>query len=268
MIDHKNDLNIVAVVVNYNRFALLTELVAALHNQAFAFKKFLVIKIKMKNAGKYIRAIWSIIVALFIFNISTGASKKEKPIQSQTVTLTGDSAKSILFVGNSFTYTNNLPAIVERIGRDSGVEIKTEMIAYANYALEDHWNDGRLQILIASKKYDFVVVQQGPSSQSDGRAILLDYGARIKSLCLAHNIKLAFFMVWPAFANFNNFDGVIRNYTDAAVATNSLLCPVGKAWKEYFLASGDYSYYGPDMFHPSQKGSESAALIIFKTLFK
>lgn len=224
----------------------------------------------MKNTGKCIPAVWSIIVALLFFNITTGACKKAKPIQPPTVIVTvpSDSAKSILFVGNSLTYFNDLPNLVARIGRDSGIEIKTEMLTHGNYALEDHWNDGQMQQLIATKKYDFVVVQQGPSSQADGRAMLLDYGARIKNICTPHNTKLAFFMVWPAFSNFHTFDGVIKNYTDAAVATNSLLCPVGKAWKEYFLGTGDYSYYGSDMFHPSQKGSESAALIIFKTLFK
>jgi len=223
----------------------------------------------MKNISKYIPLTWRIIISLFFLNVITGACTKSKPVQAPAViTTTSDSAKKILFVGNSLTYYNDLPNLVARVGKDSGVEIKTEMLAFPNYALEDHWNDGAIQFLIANKKYDFVVVQQGPSSQADGRAMLLDYGARIKNICIPHNTKLAFFMVWPAFANFSTFDGVIKNYGDAAVATNSLLCPVGQVWKNHFLATGDYSYYGPDMFHPSQKGSENAALIIFKTLFK
>lgn len=175
--------------------------------------------------------------------------------------------KYVLFIGNSLTYTNDLPAVLTKIGKVKGLSITTKTVAYPNYALEDHWNDGQIQLLIASKKYDFVVVQQGPSSQSDGRTMLLDYGARIKALCIANNAKLAFFMVWPARANLHTFDGVIKNYTDAAAATGSLLCPVGKVWKEHFSATGDYSYYGPDMFHPSEKGTESAAQIIYATLF-
>jgi hypothetical protein len=223
----------------------------------------------MKNISKYISPTWGIVVAFFFLNVTTGACKKTKPVQPPTVIITtSDSAKKILFVGNSLTYYNDLPSLVAKVGKDRGVEIKTDMIAYPNYALEDHWNDGAMQTLIATKKYDFVVVQQGPSSQADGRAMLLDYGARIKSLCITHNAKLAFFMVWPAFANYSTFDGVIKNYGDAAAATSSLLCPVGKLWKDHFQATGDYSYYGPDMFHPSLKGSENAALIIFKTLFK
>jgi hypothetical protein len=222
----------------------------------------------MKAINKQVLSGLWIIAGFTFLNMAAGACQKASPPESEPVIVYSDSAKKVLFVGNSLTYYNDLPELVEKIGRDSGVEIKTEMVAYGNYALEDHWNDGAIQTLIAGKKYDFVVVQQGPSSQADGRVMLLDYGARIKNICTPHNTKLAFYMVWPARSNFDTFDGVVKNYTDAAAATNSLLCPVGQFWRSHIQATGDYSYYGPDMFHPSQKGSEKAAWIIFKTLFK
>lgn len=212
----------------------------------------------MSIPGKRKIIIITPLLIVFCFGISAEACKKEN---------TG-AGKTILFVGNSLTYTNDLPALVVKIGKEKGIKIKTEMLAYANYALEDHWNDGKLQLLLANKQFDFVIVQQGPSSQDEGRAMLLDYGAKIKALCDTNNSKLAFFMVWPAYSNFHTFEGVIKNYTDAAVKTNSMLCPVGKMWKDYIADTYDYSYYGPDMFHPSQKGSEKAAQIIYETLFK
>lgn len=168
----------------------------------------------------------------------------------------------ILFVGNSLTYTNNLPKLVAHETQNKQVSVKTNMLALANYALEDHWNDGKLQQLIQSEDYDYVVVQQGPSSQADGREMLLNYGTKISALCERHKCRLVFFMVWPAIGTFQNFDGVIQNYADAAKETNSILCPVGKAWKEYIDKTNDYSYYGPDGFHPSLKGSMEAARII------
>ena len=70
------------------------------------------------------------------------------------------SLKTILFVGNSLTYTNDLPKLVVAFGKENGVEINTTILAYPNYALEDHWNDGQVQKLIAKYKYDFVVIQQ------------------------------------------------------------------------------------------------------------
>jgi lysophospholipase L1-like esterase len=172
----------------------------------------------------------------------------------------------ILFVGNSLTYTNNLPQLVTQVASNNDFNVKTEMLAYANYALEDHWNDGELQKLIASGRFDYVVIQQGPSSQADGKAMLLDYGERIKSLCTRHKVQLAFYMVWPARVNYKMFEGVITNYTLAAAKTNSILCPVGQLWKNHFDVTQDFSYYGPDGFHPSLAGSQRAAEVIFESL--
>ena len=73
-------------------------------------------------------------------------------------------------------------------------------------------------------------------------------------------------MVWPSQANLSMFDGVIKNYTDAASQTQSIVCPVGKVWKEHFDSTKEFSYYGLDRFHPSLKGSQMAAKIIYETL--
>jgi hypothetical protein len=208
------------------------------------------------------KIIFSMLKAVFVLCFCATALGSEKK------TISTDSATKILFVGNSLTYTNNLPSIVVSLAKRKGIDVETEMLAYPNYALEDHWNIGHLQDLIKSGGFDFVVLQQGPSSQNEGRTMLLDYGARIKALCDTTKTRLAFFMVWPAFANLHTFDGVIKNYSDAAIATNSLLCPVGAIWKKHFDDTKDYSYYGPDLFHPSQKGSEIAAKVIVDALFK
>lgn len=174
---------------------------------------------------------------------------------------------NILFIGNSLTYTNNLPELVRKEARLKSIEVTTHMIAHPNYALADHWADGQIQKKIASGQYHFVVVQQGPSSQAEGRAMLLEYGSLIKKLCEEHQAKLAFFMVWPARANYHTFPGVIANHTEAAQQTNSILCPVGQVWKIHMDATKDFSYYSADEFHPSLAGSQSAAEIIVNALF-
>jgi hypothetical protein len=181
---------------------------------------------------------------------------------------TVDKDTTLLFVGNSLTYTNDLPLLVKVLAKSKGSSIKVDMLALPNYALLDHLTDGNLQKMIAGKKYSHIIVQQGPSSQAEGRAMLLDAATAIKALCDASNSKLAFYMVWPAHANYTSFDGVIRNYTEAATITHSILCPVGKVWKEYMDKTNDLSYYGPDLFHPSLKGSQVAAEEIFNSLFK
>ncbi|MFM8740811.1 MAG: SGNH/GDSL hydrolase family protein [Cytophagales bacterium] len=178
-----------------------------------------------------------------------------------------DGAIRILFVGNSLTYSNNLPKLLEVVGNAHGKNLITEALALPNYALEDHWNDNKMQAMICEGNFDFVVVQQGPSSQADGREMLLDFGQRIKKLCESRGTELAFFMVWPAKANYHTFDGVITNYTDAASETGSLLCAVGTEFKMHGDV-GSYWFYSADNFHPSVEGSQRAAEIIYSTLIK
>lgn len=175
---------------------------------------------------------------------------------------------TVLFVGNSLTYTNDLPKLVADIAKSNGRKIETEMLALPNYALVDHLADRHLQKMMASKKYHYVIVQQGPSSQAEGKAMLLEAAHIIKGMCDANGARLVFFMVWPAYDNYYNFDGVIKNYTEAAVLTNSILCPVGAVWKDYIDRTKDLSYYGSDLFHPSIKGSQLAAEVIFNSMFK
>lgn len=178
-----------------------------------------------------------------------------------------DAEFKILFVGNSLTYFNNLPELVELEAASKDIDLKANSITKGNYAIVDHWADGIVQQEIKSQQYDFVVIQQGPSSQEEGYQMLMDGGKDYANLCEANDTQLAYFMVWPSRQYYYTFDGVIRNYTESAKANNALLCPVGKIWKEHFDVTNDFSYYGPDGFHPSLEGSKVAAEVIVKSLF-
>ncbi|MEO9485567.1 MAG: SGNH/GDSL hydrolase family protein [Ekhidna sp.] len=177
-------------------------------------------------------------------------------------------AKKILFVGNSLTYTNNLPSLVEQEAKSRGLKVKTISLAHPNYAIIDHWNDGEVQKYIKSQKYDYLVVQQGPSSQSEGRRMLIEDGNKLQKLCEQSGVKLVYFMVWPSRKYYHTFDGVIKNHKEAAEKNGAILCPVGEAWKSYFENTNDYSLYSSDGFHPSPKGSRLAAEVIVDTLLE
>ena len=49
----------------------------------------------------------------------------------------------VLFVGNSLTYTNDLPGMVVALAARSGDTMIQSSVSLPNYSLEDHWNDGR-----------------------------------------------------------------------------------------------------------------------------
>ncbi|NNK12483.1 MAG: SGNH/GDSL hydrolase family protein [Flavobacteriaceae bacterium] len=174
----------------------------------------------------------------------------------------------VLFVGNSLVYTNNLPELVRKEALSKGIEMDCEMIAFPNYAIIDHWNDGTVQKLISEKAYDYVILQQGPSSQKEGRRMLIEDGNKYRELCEMYNTRLCYFMVWPSLAYYNTFEGVIKNYRDAAAINNAIILPVGEVWKDYIDETEKIDYYGNDQFHPSELGSSVAAKVIVKHLFQ
>lgn len=173
---------------------------------------------------------------------------------------------SILFLGNSLTYSNDLPGLLEDIGHAHNQTIETDCLCYPNYGLEDHWQDGDFQKMIETSSYDFVIFQQGPSSQDYGRESLLEFGGKISALSKNHNAKPVYFMVWPSLAYYHTFDGVIRNHRDAAFENEATLVSVGEVWRQIHEDYNKAGLYGWDGFHPSTKGTTLAALLLYQSL--
>lgn len=172
----------------------------------------------------------------------------------------------VLFVGNSLSYTNNLPLLLQEEAYSNSIELYTDLIAEPNYALIDHWKDRKVQKAIAEGAYDFVIIQQGPSSQEFGKGILIEYGRKFKDLCDRYGSQLLYFMVWPALENASTFDAVINNHYEAARINEALVCAVGEQWQLALKNNPSPGLYAQDGFHPSLKGSRFAARLLFECL--
>ena len=174
----------------------------------------------------------------------------------------------VLYVGNSLTYTNDLPQLIQEIGRTEQVSIHYKSLLFPNYSLEDHWKEGKVQKEIESGQYDFIVAQQGPSALPESQVLLLEYAKKLAELCQKHRAKLALYMVCPSLTRSFDLDNVIFSYSQAALKTESLLCPAGLAWKYAWQADPKIALYGNDGFHPGTKGSLLAAMVVYASLFQ
>jgi hypothetical protein len=173
---------------------------------------------------------------------------------------------SVLFVGNSLTFSNNLPEIVKKVAACDSVQLYYETIALPNYALVDHLAEGKVQERLASRHFDFVIVQQGPSSQSEGKQMLVDAGLTLSGVCRKTKTRLVFYMVWPFKSRMQDFPGVYKNYKLAADTTHSIFSPAGEAWVEAWKRSPALALYSFDNFHPSYDGSLLAAMVIYGSI--
>jgi len=173
----------------------------------------------------------------------------------------------ILFIGNSLTAANNLPAVVEALARAEGAgRIETRSVVFPDHSLEDHWNRGDALRAIREEKWDVVVLQQGPSALPESQALLREFTKGFNAEIRKTGARTALYMVWPSSARASDFTAVSRSYTAAASDVGGLLLPAGDAWRAAWKKDKTLALYGPDGFHPSALGTYLSALVIYQRI--
>jgi hypothetical protein len=173
----------------------------------------------------------------------------------------------VLFVGNSLTYTNDLPGTVASLGALAGDSIFVASATAPDLALIDHLN-GQSSALAQIRQggWQFVVLQQGPSSNSVSLDSLVLWTTMFDPYIRAVGAQPALFMVWPSRDRKASFDAVRQSYRLAAQAVHGVFMPAGAAWLKPWAADSALPLYGPDGFHPSPLGTYLAALVIYERL--
>lgn len=169
----------------------------------------------------------------------------------------------VLFVGNSLIYTNDLPAMVRALAEADGQRLAYETVAFPNYALMDHWQEGTARAALADGGWDVIIMQQGPSSLPANQENLRVWTQTWAEAARATETTPALYMVWPSEARTADFPGVVQSYTNAASTAEADLYPVGSAWLLAWEREPETPLYGPDRFHPSPTGTYLAALVIY-----
>lgn len=200
-----------------------------------------------------IRAFRPLATALVLFVALAPASAQNAP-------------QRVFFVGNSLTAGNDLPGILCRMGEAAGRTMTCEAETHPNFALDDHWKRGRARAR-AGDRWDFVVLQQGPSSMPESREMLVAWSQQWAREIRKKNAEPAVLMVWPSRQRERDFERVSQSWRIAAAKAPALLLPAGDAWRAAWKIDPSLPLYGEDGFHPSRAGSYLAALVIYDALF-
>jgi len=181
--------------------------------------------------------------------------------------LSGREGRPILFVGNSLTYFNDLPLIVESLadsvpGLTPSQRLSPAMAAFPDFALEDHWAEGTAVSAIDGGTWSVVVLQQGSSALEESRVNLREWTKRFDPKIRASGARTAMYAVWPLATRQFDFDRVNESYTLAAADVDGMLFPVGEAWRAAWRRDPNLQLYASDGLHPSVRGSYVAGLVI------
>ena len=179
--------------------------------------------------------------------------------------LPGKNTTKILFVGNSYTFFNNLPQIVTIMTENENSKLVTRKSVAGGASLSDHWRGEKglkTQELIRDGNFDIVILQEasmGPVSEPD---TMLKYTRLFCDLIKKKKAKACLFATWPRKDSPLNQKTIDSVYTIAASENGAEVAPVGKAWSNAIRQRPGMELYDTDKSHPSELGTLLAACVI------
>lgn len=187
----------------------------------------------------------------------------------------------VLFLGNSYTYVNDVPQLTANIAAGLGDTLVFDTYAPGGYTLHRHSTDATSLNKIKGK-WDYLVLQE----QSQLPALEVYQNSTLYTLCSlfrSHNpcSRIMLYMTWgrkngdtgncaawPPVCTYWGMDSLLRlRYIQMAVNNHGELSPVGAAWRYTRLNYPGINLYDPDESHPSAAGSYLAACCFYTALF-
>jgi hypothetical protein len=184
----------------------------------------------------------------------------------------------VLFIGNSYTYFNDLPAIFSKLA-EAGHQGKVEtlMIAPGGTQLRDHWDKGDALKALRQGKWDYVVLQDqsvlGVSYYVEGHPRVVSdefsrpYAEKWAAAIHAAGAIPVFYLTWARKATPEDQAELNYAYIHAARESKSLVAPAGIAWDLVRQRQPSIELFYKDGSHPSPAGSYLAACAFYASIF-
>lgn len=214
-----------------------------------------------------------LVVILFAASIAGGADA------GPAVSGTPDSQIRVLFVGNSFTYFHNMPAILEAIsGSVSGPRVVTIMVASGGARLKDHWQDGGPALSAIRKGgWDYVVLQEqsllgnvlivNQHMQIADPAYFWKYAKLFDEEIRKVGAKTVILMSWKDKNDAASLQQALDfAFVKFASSSGAVAAPVSLAWQRIRDNAPGINLYFKDDHHPSPEGSYLEACVLYASL--
>lgn len=189
---------------------------------------------------------------------------------------------NVLFVGNSYTYYNDMPAIFQTLARDNGKDVTTTAVTKGGRMLVAYKNpaDATTEKLVAAlqQHYDICVLQEQSVLPITGFDTFMEGLNLVMDMVKGHADKFILYATWGRKAGHKVLlergwdtermtEMLAESYDKAAAHFAAEVSPVGKN----FLAASrltEVDLYNSDLTHPSYAGSVLSALTHYYTIFK
>jgi len=186
---------------------------------------------------------------------------------------------NILFIGNSYTFYNNMPSLLEKISKSdktSLYSIKTKAITKGGAKLINFGQSEGVLSVILGEKWDYVVLQDCSYCTIQNTSIkgFFDAVKNLSGFIKENGAYPILYSTWGRKDGSDyysksdifrgNYDGmqevVTRNYQKAAVRNEISVVHIGELWRQVLAQNINFDLYTADASHPSIYGSYLTAL--------
>lgn len=195
--------------------------------------------------------------------------------------------RKALFLGNSYTYVNNLPQLVADLALSTNDTLIYDSNTPGGHTLQGHFSNTTSKGKIMAGGWDYVVLQEQsqlpsfPDAQVESEvfpyATLLDSMVRQYNACAntmfymtwgRKNGDAANCPTWPPVCTYTGMDSLLHlRYRIMADDNAAELSPVGAVWKYIRQNFPTIELYQADESHPSAAGSYAAACSFYTAIF-
>lgn len=173
----------------------------------------------------------------------------------------------VLFIGNSFTYVNDLPRLVARLAANESRPLETRMVTVGGASLKSHWDDGQALAAIKGAKWDYVVLQEQSALPVNNPKLMHEYARLFDAEIKKAGAKTVFYLTWAREDHPEKQAAITEAYTSIAGELGALLAPVGLAWQRALKEKPGLRLYHEDKLHPSPAGTYMAACVFYGVLY-
>ena len=191
---------------------------------------------------------------------------------------------NILFIGNSFTYRNNMPTdIFKKICESSGYKVNVETITNGGHYLWEFASPNdtygkQVHSALKEKQYDIVIIQEQSGNAIANPARFYDGVRDLSALVKENGAELWLFETWgykEGYSKLPSHGGTTAAmemmlraaYTAIADEVGARVAYTGVAMIDVHTNNTQYNLYNADLYHPSKLGSTLAAFTLFAAVF-
>ena len=184
----------------------------------------------------------------------------------------------VLFLGNSYTYVNDLPAVFRDLARAGGRNVETGMVANGGETLAQHAASPDSLGAIRGSRWQFVVLQEQSEIPALAAAWQTEMFPATETLVASIRSAGATPILLETWAHRDGLPdqglddaamqaAITQGYRSLGAALGVAVAPAGEAWQTVLRANPTIVLWQADGSHPSPAGTYLAACVLYARIF-